>query len=115
MQLATTAFIGIALGLPALHIAASVETPPSLMSPADHAVAQRAIRDDARLALAGCRWRPAPDAAVCRAEARANERIAIAALNARYLGTIAALEVALREQSRALHAVAEAHRLARAT
>lgn len=114
MQLATTAFVGLALGLPALHFAAAVEAPPSLMSPADHATAQRAIRDDARLALAACRSRPAAEAAICRAEARADERIAAAALNARYRGTIAAREVAMREQSRALHAVAEAHRLARA-
>lgn len=114
MQFATTTMIGLALGLPALHIAAAVEAPPSLMSPADHAVAQRAIRDDARLALASCRARPAQESVVCRAEARANERIAEAALNARYLGTIAASEVALREQSRALHAIAEAHRLAKA-
>ena len=115
MQLATTAIVGLALGLPALHIAAAVDAPPSLMSPADHAISQRAIRDDARLALAHCRSLPAPDAAVCRAEARANERIAAAALNAEYRGTIAAREVAMREQSRALHTVAEAHRLAGAT
>jgi hypothetical protein len=112
MRLATTAFVGLALGLPALHIAAAVDTPPSLMSRADHAAAQRAIRDATRLALARCRTRPAQEAVVCRAEARANERIAAAALNAEYLGTIGARESALHEQSRALHALAEAHRLA---
>jgi len=115
MQLATTALVGLALGLPVLQVAASFDAPPSLMSPADHAIAQRAIRDEARLALAGCRLRPAQDAAVCRAEARANERIAAAELNSRYRGTIAAHALALREQSRALHAVAEARRLANAT
>ena len=115
MQLATTAFVGLALGVPVLQVAANFDAPPSLMSPADHAVAQRAIHDEARLALAGCRSLPAQDAAICRAEARANERIAGAVLKAHYRGTIAAHEVALREQSRALHSVAEARRLARAT
>ena len=115
MQLATTAFVGLVLSLPALHIADAVDTPPSLMSRADQAIAQRAIRDEARLALAHCRSLPPQDAAVCRAEARANERIAAAALNVRYRGTLGAQEVALREQSRALHAVSEARRLAPAT
>ena len=115
MQLATTAFLGLALSLPALHIAAAVDTPPSLMSPTDHATALRAVNDEARLALARCRALPAQASAVCRVEARADERIAAAALNVRYRGTMAAQEVALREQSRALHAVAEARRLAAST
>lgn len=115
MNITATAVIGLALSLPALHIAGAVDTPPSLMSPADHAIALRAIRDDARLALARCRLVDTGERAVCRAEARANERIAAAALEVRYRGTLAAQERAMREQSRALHTVAEARRLVPAT
>lgn len=115
MNPATTAVIGLALGLPALHFAAAVDTSPSLMSRADHATELRAIRDGVRLALARCRAAAVPERTVCRAEARANERIAVAALEARYRGTFTAQEDALREQARALHAVARAHRLAPAT
>jgi hypothetical protein len=115
MNITATAVIGLALSLPALHIVEVVDTPPSLMSRADHAVALRAIRDDGRLALARCRTLQSDERAVCRVEARANERIAAAALEVRYRGTQAAQQHALREQSRALHTVAEARRLAPAT
>lgn len=107
----TAVLVGLALSLPALHFAASVDTPPSLMSRTDHAVELRAIHDGTRLALARCRSVDPSERAVCRAEARANERIAVAALEVRYRGTFAAQEIALREQARALHAVGAAHRL----
>jgi hypothetical protein len=116
MSAPSTACLGLVLGLSALHIAAAVDTPPSLMSRTDHALALRSIREDGRLALARCRALPSDEARlVCRAEARANERIALAALEARYRGTLRAQEQALREQARALHAVAEARRLVPAT
>ena len=114
MNLAATASLGLGLSLSALQIAA-LDTPPSLMSRADHAVALHAIHDDGRLALGRCRELEPDSRAVCRAEARANERIAVAALDARYRGTLEAQQRAMREQARALHAVAEARRLAPAT
>lgn len=111
MNPATATVIGIALSLPALHLA--VDTPPSLMSRADRAAELGAIRAEARLALARCRTAGPQERAICRAEARASERIAAAALEARYRGTLLAQEEALREQSRALHGLAEARRLVR--
>jgi threonine/homoserine/homoserine lactone efflux protein len=97
----------------ALGIAAAVEAPPSLMSRADYLGALRMIHDGGRLALARCREPGAPaERAVCRAEARAAERVAIAALGVRYHGTLAARAHARRVQARAEHSVAMVRRLA---
>ncbi len=111
----STAFVSLALGLTVLQIAERVESPPSLMSRGDRAAELRTIHDDGRLALGRCRELEAEERAICRAEARANERIAMAALEARYRGTLESQQRALREQARALHAVAEARRLLPAT
>ena len=117
MQVATTAasalLLALVLSLPAMRgIAAAVDSPPSLMSRADHLAALHGLRQAARLELARCRDVPDPhDRAVCRAEARAAERVAVASLDARYLGTVSALDRARRAQARAEHSVAVARRL----
>jgi len=117
MKVATTAasslLLALILSLTAmLGIAAAVDSPPSLMSRADHLVALRNLHDAGRLELARCRDVPdAHDRAVCRAGARAAERVAVASLDARYLGTISAQDRARRVQVRAEHSVAVARRL----
>ncbi len=117
MRIATTAasslLLALILSLTAmLGIAAAVDSPPSLMSRADHLAALQDLRAAGRLELARCR--EVPDAhgrAVCRAEARAAERVAAASLEARYLGTISALDRVGRVQARAEHSIAVARRL----
>jgi hypothetical protein len=99
----------------ALGIAAAVNTnsPPSLMSRADYLAALGEARDAGRRALGSCREvARAEERAVCRARARAGERIAAAELEAKYRGTIAAQARARAVQARAEHSVAEARRLA---
>ena len=99
----------------ALGIAAAVSTnsPPSLMSRADYLAALREAREAGRLALGNCRQPAgAEERAVCRAQARADERITVAQLEAKYRGTIAAQARARAVQSRAGHSIAEARRLA---
>jgi hypothetical protein len=109
---AATAFLALLLSLTALGIAAD-NTPPSLMSRGDYAVAMRWIQDDARLALARCR-KIAGDSerGICRAQARVNERVRAAALDARYRGTVAEQERARRVEVRAGSQLDRARRLA---
>jgi hypothetical protein len=96
----------------AIGIAAAVEAPPSLMSRADRLAGLRVIEQDARLALAHCRTlADAADRPVCRAQARVDERIAIATLEARYRGTVYAQEWVDEVQARANHSVGCARRL----
>jgi hypothetical protein len=110
---ASTLLLALLLSLTAmLGIAASVESPPSLMSRADHLAALQGLADAARLELARSRHVPdAHDRAVCRAQARAAERVAVASLDARYLGTVSARDRARRVQARAEHSIAVARRL----
>ena len=97
----------------ALGIAAAVEEAPALMSRADRAAALATIHDEGRLALARCRTLADPaERAVCRAEARAAERVAAAALAVRYHGTVSAQERARRVRARAANSVEFARRLA---
>ena len=99
----------------ALGIAAAVNTnsPPSLMTRADYLAALRDSRDAGRLALGGCReLAGAEERAVCRAQARADERVTAAQLEVKYRGTVAAQARARAVQARAEHSIAEARRLA---
>jgi hypothetical protein len=96
----------------ALGIAAAVEAPPSLMSRADRIAALQVIERDARLGLAQCRLAAEPaERAICRARVRAAERIAVASLEARYRGTVAAHDGVLGVRARAAHSVEVARRL----
>jgi hypothetical protein len=96
----------------AIGIAAAVEAPPSLMSRSDRFEALRAIERDTRLALAHCRTlAAAADRALCRAQSRMDERIAVATLEARYRGTVHAQQWIDQAHARANHSVGCARRL----
>jgi hypothetical protein len=60
------------------------------MSPADYSVAKRAIESDMHAALSKCRDQEGQARDICKAEARADERVRKADLEARYRGTVAA-------------------------
>lgn len=105
--LATSAF-AIAASMAAVGIGAAVDTPPTLMSPADHAVLRKALEAETRLALAACRPLQGVQRDVCKAQARADERIKRADLHARYHGTFAAAEDAREARVKASYDVARA-------
>lgn len=113
MKPATTFATALVLSLTAVGLAAQVEEPPSIMSRGDFLALEQAIRIDSRLALARCRRLAEPrDRAVCRAEARAGERVAAASLEATYRGTFGARAQAQRARARAVNELAIARRLA---
>lgn len=89
----------------AMGISSAVDAPRSLMAPSDYAEAKRAIETEARLALAKCHDDGhARD--VCRAEARADERVRKADLEARYRGTVGAAADAKLARAKAKYDVA---------
>jgi len=96
----------------AIGIAAASSTPPSLMSRPDYEAGLRTVRFETRMQLSRCRSEAdAYVRAICRAEARAAERIAVANLEARYRGTTAALERARTVEDAAEYSVDVARRL----
>ena len=74
----------------AFGLSFAVDSPRTLMSRADYAAARQAIDAESRAALGQCRGVEAEAREICRAEARAAERIHRAELDARYRGTVAA-------------------------
>jgi hypothetical protein len=68
----------------------AADFPRSFMSREDYAIARRTIESETRLALAACRSQQGRAKEVCRAEARGEERIRRAELEALYAGTVAA-------------------------
>ena len=90
----------------AMGISAAVDSPRSLMSPVDYAEAKRTIESDGRLAYARCREDDTQVRDVCRAEARADERVHKAELEARYRGTVAAAADAKLVRAKARYDVA---------
>lgn len=104
-----TSFLALLLtSITAVGIGASVDTPRTLMSPADYAAGKRAIETQSRLALGKCRGLSAAGKEVCRAEVRADERIQKADLVARYHGTVAAAQDARNARLKASYDVARA-------
>jgi hypothetical protein len=96
----------------AVGIAAAVEAHPSLMSRADRLAALTEIERAGRLAISRCRdIAQGAERAICRAQARATERISAANLEARYRGTFQALEDVRHAQARAAHSLGAALRL----
>lgn len=87
---ATSFVLLFALSMMALGIGASVDSPRTLMSPADYLAGKKAIEATTRQALGNCRAFNGIDKEVCKAEARAAERVQRAELAARYHGTVAA-------------------------
>ena len=93
----------------ALGIGAAMDSGPrTLMSPTDYQVAKRAIEADTRLSLARCREASGTARDVCKAEARAEDRIKKAELAARYHGTVTAMEEVRLARAKALYDVARA-------
>ena len=104
-----TSFLALLLtSITAVGIGASVDTPRTLMSPADYAAGKRAIETQSRMALGRCRGLPSAQKEVCRAEVRADERIQKADLVARYYGTVAAAQDARNARVKASYDVARA-------
>jgi hypothetical protein len=92
----------------AFGISAAVDSPRSLMAPSDYSTAKKAIESEARVALAHCRDLDGQSKDVCKAEARAGERVAKADLEARYRGTVAATADARLARAKAHYEVAKA-------
>jgi len=97
-----TAFVALLLGATALGLGAAMDAPRSLMSRADRDREVRVIERHTRVALGECRALESSSREVCRARSRAEDRIARAELEARYLGTVAAAQNAgvVRAQAR---------------
>lgn len=89
-----TAGLAIVLSLAAVGIGAAVDTPRTLMSRGDYDKARKAIAAEGRLAFAACRHQAGAERDLCRAQARADERVKAADLLARYHGTFDAIEQA---------------------
>ena len=107
--LLVAAFLAAGLSVAALGIRAAVDTPRTLMSPDIHQQLKRDIEAATRLALGKCREVAGIERDVCKAEARATERVALADLAARYHGTHSALEEAASVRAKASFDVAKAH------
>ena len=104
-----TSFFALLLtSIAAVGIGASVDSPRTLMSPADYAAGKRAIEAQARVSLGRCRGSAVSEKDVCRAEVRADERIQKAELAARYYGTVAAGAEARQARVKAAYDVARA-------
>ena len=92
----------------ALGISAAVDSPRSLMAPTDFGEARKTIEADARLALGTCRDLGGQAKDLCKAEARAEERVRKADLEAQYRGTVAAAADAKLARVKAQYDVAKA-------
>jgi hypothetical protein len=100
--------LAVVLSVAALGISAAVDVPRTLMAPSDYNSAKRAIESEARVTYARCRSQQGSSRELCRAEARAGERVKIADLQARYHGTVAAADEARAARFKASYDVARA-------
>lgn len=91
----------------AYGISAAVDSPRSLMAPTDYSIAKKAIESDARAAIAKCRDIDGQARDVCKAEARAEEHVRKADLEAQYRGTVAAAAEARLARAKAHYDVAK--------
>lgn len=103
-----TIFFAFFLSVAALGIGAAVDSPRTLMSRGDYAQGRKAIEAQTRTVFAGCRTESGTDRDICKAEARADERVKLADLSARYHGTVAAAEDARQARVRAKFDLARA-------
>lgn len=90
----------------AFGISAAVDSPRSLMSPSDYSVAKKAIESDVHATISKCRDQDARARDICKAEARADEMIRKADLEAKYRGTVAAAADARLARAKAQYEVA---------
>jgi hypothetical protein len=80
----------LVLSAAAFGISAAVSSPRTLMSPIDYSASRKGIEADAQMTLAKCADLEDRVRDICKAEARANERVRKADLEADYRGTVAA-------------------------
>ncbi len=109
MQLTTlyASLVGaLAVSATAFGISTAVDSPRSLMSPIDYGAAKKVIEAEARTAFESCRDKDARGREVCKAEARAAERVRKADLEAQYRGTVAAATDAKFARAKAQYEVA---------
>lgn len=108
----TTMYVSLAGALmfsaAAFGISSAVDTPRTLMSRADYAVAKKGIESETRVSLGRCRDVEGSERDVCKAEVRAEERIKKADLDARYHGTVTAAADAKLARAKAEYDVARA-------
>jgi hypothetical protein len=91
----------------AFGISAAVDSPRSLMSPVDYSASKKAIESGTRTAFAKCREQEGQARDICKAEARAEERVRKADLEAQYRGTVAAAADARLARAKASYEVAK--------
>jgi hypothetical protein len=91
----------------AFGISAAVDSPRSLMSPTDYSAAKRVIETQAHAAISKCRDQEGQARDLCKAEARADERVRKADLEAQYRGTVAAAADARLARVKAQYEVAK--------
>ena len=103
-----TVFFAAAASLGALGISAAVDSPRTLMSPADFSTGKRAIEAETRVALARCRDVAAVERDVCKAQVRGEERVKVAELKARYHGTVVSRDEVSLARAKSLYDVAKA-------
>lgn len=87
-------------------ISAAVGSPRSLMAPSDYNAARSVIESDTRAAIAHCHDEDSQARDLCKAQARADERVRKAELEARYRGTVSAAENVKIERAKARFDVA---------
>jgi len=90
----------------AFGISAAVDSPRSLMSPSDYSVAKKAIESDVHAAISKCRDLDGRSRDICKAEARADEMVRKADLEAKYRGTVASAADARLARAKAQYEVA---------
>ena len=106
--LVATLTAALLLSAAAYGISAVVDSPRTLMSPDDYSTAKRAIEADARAALSRCLGPDLDGREVCKAEARADEAVRKADLEASYRGTVGAAAEARLTRAKAKYEVARA-------
>lgn len=92
---------GFLFSAAAFGIGSQMDSQPSLMSRADYAAGRQAIESETRQAVGRCRSLDGQAREMCKAQARAEERVKKADLTARYLGTVTAHEEAKLARVRA--------------
>jgi hypothetical protein len=90
----------------AFGISAAVDSPRSLMSPSDYSVAKKAIESDVHEAMSKCRDQDGRSRDICKAEARADEMVRKADLEAKYRGTVVSAADARLARAKAQYEVA---------
>ena len=92
----------------AFGISAAVDSPRSLMSPNDYSVARKAIESEGRVVASKCKDLDGQARDICKAEARAEELVKKADLEAQYRGTVMAAADARLARAKANYEVAKA-------